>query len=91
MKFTVIYHPAVEKTDLPSLNRNIKTRIKKAIEERLITEPTKYGKPLRKSLKRYWKLRVGDYRIIYKIENNEVFILGIIHRRKVYSRIFTRL
>lgn len=91
MKFKVLYHPDVKKIDLPLLNKNIKIRIKKAIEERLITEPTKYGKPLRKSLKRYWKLRVGDYRVIYKIENNEVFILGIIHRDEVYHRIFTRL
>jgi len=45
----------------------MKARIKKAIEQRLLVAPYEYGMPLRKSLKRYWKLRVGDYRVVYKI------------------------
>ncbi|WHZ29084.1 MAG: hypothetical protein OJF51_003884 [Nitrospira sp.] len=31
-----------------------------------------YGTPLRKTLRGYWKLRVGDYRVVYKIEGDEV-------------------
>ena len=80
----------MEKIDLPQINKNVRLRIQKAIEERLMTEPTKYGKPLRKSLKGYWKLRVGDYRIVYKIKNEEVFIFGIIHRKKIYRDIDNR-
>jgi mRNA interferase RelE/StbE len=91
MSFTVIYHPDVSKVDLPKIPNDIRLRIKKAIEERLMTDPTKYGKPLRKSLKGYWKLRVGDYRIVYKIEGNEVIVLGIIHRKEVYKNIHWRL
>ena len=91
MRFTVIYHQDVTKIDLPKLNENIKLRIKRPIEERLTTEPTKYGKPLRKSLKGYWKLRVGDYRIVYKIKNKEVFVFGIIHRKEVYKDISNRI
>ena len=83
MRFAIVYHQDVGKIDLPQINKNIRLRIKKAIEERLMTEPTKYGKPLRKSLKGYWKLRVGgDYRIVYKIKNEKVFIFGIIHRKR---------
>ncbi|MEW6096323.1 MAG: type II toxin-antitoxin system RelE/ParE family toxin, partial [bacterium] len=41
-------------------------RIRKAIEQRLATDPVKYGEPLRRSLQGYRKLRVGDYRVIYK-------------------------
>jgi len=89
--FTIIYHQDVWKIDLPKINKNVKLRVKKAIEERLITEPTKYGKPLRKSLKGYWKLRVGDYRIVYEIKNEEVFIFGIIHRKKIYRDINNRI
>jgi len=88
VRFTVIYHQDVKKIDLPKLNKNIKLRIKRAIEERLATEPERYGKPLRKSLKGFWKLRVGDYRIAYKIKYKEVFVLGIIYRKKsteIYS------
>ncbi|MBI5344466.1 MAG: type II toxin-antitoxin system RelE/ParE family toxin [Deltaproteobacteria bacterium] len=43
-----------------------------------------------KTLKGYWKLRVGDYRVVYKISGNEVLVLGIIHRRDVYEKIGKR-
>jgi mRNA interferase RelE/StbE len=54
-------------------------------------EPEKYGKPLRGSLKGYWKLPVGDIRIIFKIVGHDVVILGIIHRKIVYQKIVKRL
>jgi mRNA interferase RelE/StbE len=38
------------------------------------------------NLKGYWKLRVGDWRVIYKIEARTVTILRIGHRREVYER-----
>ena len=46
------------------------------------------GKPLRGELKGYWSYRVGVYRIIYKIENDEivVYVLRIQHRKEVYER-----
>ena len=91
MSFTTIYHPDVKEVDLPKINENIKLRIKKAIEERLMTDPTKYGKPLRRSLKGYWKLRVGDYRVVYRIKGADVFVFGIIHRKEVYKDVNSRL
>ena len=30
------------------------------------------------------RLRIGDYRIIYKIERNTIFIIRIAHRSQVY-------
>ncbi len=91
MRFTIIYHSDVRNIDLPKINKNVRLRIKRAIEERLMTEPTKYGKPLRKSLRGYWKLRVGDCRIVYRIKNKDVFIFGIIHRKKIYRDIDNRI
>jgi mRNA interferase RelE/StbE len=91
MSFTLRYHPAVRNEDLPLIDEKTKTRIRKAIETRLQTAPHQYGKPLRKTLKGYWKLRVGDYRIVFKIVESEVWILGIRHRKSVYSEIGARL
>lgn len=90
MSFNLRYHQDVKEVDIPFLNPTIRKRIKKAIEVRLATEPHKYGEPLRKTLKGYWKLRVGDYRVVYKIFQNEVWVLGIIHRKKVYEKIEKR-
>ncbi len=91
MPFELIYHPDVKAVDIPCLNEKIKNRIKAAIELRLLTAPHEYGQPLRKTLRGYWKLRVGDYRVIYKVDKNNVLILGIIHRKKVYDEINKRL
>ena len=90
MLFTLRYHPAVRDEDLPLIDRKTKERIQRAIEERLRTAPHEYGEPLRKSLKGYWKLRVGDYRVVFKVIKSEVWILGIRHRKSVYPDIAPR-
>jgi mRNA interferase RelE/StbE len=73
------------------LKNNKKHRIRKAIEERLQTAPHDYGEPLRKTLKGYWKLRVGDYRVVFKVIESEVWILGIRHRKSVYMDVGARI
>ncbi len=90
MPFELKYHPDVKEIDLPLLNARLKKRIRNAIETRLMTAPDRYGEPLRKTLKGYWKLRVGDYRVVFKIKGKEIWILGIIHRKKVYEKIWKR-
>ena len=90
MLYDVRYHPEVKDVDIPLLNATMKKRIKRAIEERLMTAPGQYGEPLRKSLKGYWKLRVGDHRVVFKVVKNEVWVLGIINRKDVYDRILKR-
>ena len=89
--FEIRYHPDVKIVDLPLIDAKIQKRIKTAIETRLLTAPHQYGEPLRKTLKGYWKLRVGDYRVVFKIMDQEITILGIIHRKKVYEKIGKRI
>jgi mRNA interferase RelE/StbE len=91
LPFELRYHPDVRDVDIRQLNETLKKRIKKAIEERLSLSPHNYGEPLRKSLRGYWKLRVGDYRVIYKIDGNEVWIFAIINRKDVYTKITKRI
>jgi mRNA interferase RelE/StbE len=85
------YHPDVKEKDLPKLNRNIQKRIKTAIEQRLLIAPERYSEPLRRTLKGYRKLRVGDYRIVLKLESDDILILGICHRKDVYERMEWRI
>jgi len=85
------YHPDVKRSDLPKIDVKNRGMIKRAIEDRLATQPETYGKPLRKTLKGYWKLRVGDYRIVFKVSSNSIFIFGIIHRKEVYKLIKKRI
>lgn len=72
---------------IPALPKTIKKRIKFAIDERLAVSPIHFGKPLRYSLKGYRRLRVGDYRVIYKVDerHKSVYIIVIKHRKAVYE------
>jgi mRNA interferase RelE/StbE len=90
MTFELAYHPEVKKMDLPKIDSKNKAMIKKAIEERLAVGPELYGKPLRRTLKGYWKLRVGEYRVVFKIVGRKIFILGIIHRKDIYPQVTRR-
>ncbi|MDO8659150.1 MAG: type II toxin-antitoxin system RelE/ParE family toxin [Candidatus Parcubacteria bacterium] len=91
MSYEILYVDKVVKNDIPKISGVYKTRIKQAVENKLMTEPDLYGKPLRRSLKGYLKLRVGDYRIIFRIENKKVKIFAIAHRKMVYELISGRI
>jgi mRNA interferase RelE/StbE len=51
------------------------------------SDPWQFGKPLRMNLAGLWRYRVGDYRLICRIEDNRlvVLVLKIGHRREVYE------
>ena len=90
MPYDLVYHPDIRAEDRPAINQNLRERIARAIETRLTTAPERYGEPLRGTLKGYWKLRVGDYRVVFRVVKNEGWIYGIMHRRDVYGVIATR-
>jgi mRNA interferase RelE/StbE len=77
--------PEVVAEDLVELPANIRARIIRAVESRLATEPTRYGVRLRQSLGGLWKIRVGDYRIVYETEEKKVTVWAIRHRKDVYE------
>jgi len=79
------YHPKVKNEDIPRLSSNIAVRIENAIINRLLINPIKYGYFLRGSLRGYRKLRVGDWRIIYRIVGKEIRIIAIGNRKDVYK------
>lgn len=87
MGLVIYYHPKVVSEDIPQLPKAISVRIKKAIEAKLATHPETFGAPLRGSLVPLWKLRVGDYRIVFDITDSKVYIHAIGHRKHIYSRI----
>jgi mRNA interferase RelE/StbE len=61
------YHPDVRNIDIPKLDNTIKERIKTAIETPLMIAPHEYGKPLRKTLSGYWKLRISMLKNEFKM------------------------
>jgi mRNA interferase RelE/StbE len=81
--FKVLLHPKAAK-ELQKIEKQIRTRIIESAKQ-LRENPDKLGKPLKQS--DYWSLRVGDYRVIYEINQNkkQVIILFTGHRSKVYD------
>ena len=75
--------------DLDKLDRQHANRIVKFLHERVakLEDPRAIGVPLKGSkFGEYWKYRVGDYRIVNRIEDDRLLILvvRIGHRREVY-------
>ena len=91
MEYELLYHPDVLTEDLRGVPANIKSRIRKVIEGRLLRDPVSAGRPLRQSLKGHRKLRVGDWRVIYRIEHQIIIILKIGNRKDVYREVFRRI
>ena len=85
IRFTVVYQLAVTQEDIPRVAEVWREKIKSAIIEKLTTHPDMYGKPLRRSLRGYRKLRVGDYRVVFRIDMAFVKIFAIAHRSVVYK------
>src|SRR3989344_2484073 len=84
------YHPTVLSKDMPALDFTSALRVQKAIEFKLSTNPIFYGATLHGIPLRLFKLRVGDWRIVYEISPPFVDILLIAHRRDVYARLRRR-
>lgn len=53
----------------------------------IAADPRQSGKPLKGELGEFWRYRVGDYRILCEIRDDELVILAatIGHRREVYD------
>lgn len=71
------------------LNKKIAHRIINWLIDNIdnTTNPRQHGKALTGHLKGFWRYRVGDYRIICDIKDDELIILAITiaHRREVYK------
>lgn len=85
--YEIFYLPEVVRHQIPKLSLPVRNRIKKAIEKKLVINPIVFGKPLRHSLKGLRRLRVDDYRVIYKIDENidRIIVVNIAHRKEVYE------
>jgi mRNA-degrading endonuclease RelE of RelBE toxin-antitoxin system len=84
-EYQLFYHDQVVRDDIPSLDPPIRKRIKAAIEEKLLTQPEEFAKPLAYTKAGLWSLRVGTWRVIFGFRGDEIWVLRIGHRRDVYQ------
>jgi mRNA interferase RelE/StbE len=79
------------KRDLEKLDPQVVRRIERFLFERIavLDDPRSIGEALRGSrLGEFWRYRVGDWRVICKIEDARLIVLALRvgHRREIYDR-----
>ncbi len=79
----ILYKSSVSR-DLKHLEPKAAKRILSEIDEALTQNPDA-GEPLRGEFKGLYKLRVGEYRVIYARMGDALLILRIRHRSKAYD------
>jgi mRNA interferase RelE/StbE len=91
MDYAVEYGGGAVK-DLGALDRPVAQRIVRTIRQKLTTAPLEYGSRL-KYYEGLYKLRIGDYRVIFKVDNDScrVFIAVIGNRKEIYRILRRRL
>ena len=87
MAWTIEFHPEAAK-ELKKLGREAAARIVKTLETRIapLDDPRRLGAPLKGGHEGYWRWRIGDYRVIARIEDERITILvvRVAHRREAY-------
>ncbi len=87
MAWTIEFEPTALK-ELHKLGLEPKRRIARTLEQRIATldDPRSLGTALVGEWSGYWRYRIGDYRVIARIEDERVVILvvRVAHRREVY-------
>ncbi|MCH7763565.1 MAG: type II toxin-antitoxin system RelE/ParE family toxin [Candidatus Marinimicrobia bacterium] len=83
MVYKIRYKKSVAK-DLKSIDKGEKERILNKIEDTLSNKPNQY--PLLKGrFAGLRKLRIGNYRVIFSLLDDEIWILRIGHRSEIYK------
>jgi mRNA interferase RelE/StbE len=87
VNWQVFFDPAAEK-QFSKLGKSAQQEIEKYISKHLESEedPCRFGKPYL-SIKGAWRYRVGDYRLVCLLQNQQLIVLVVKvgHRRNVYD------
>ena len=90
-KFVIVYGNLISIKELKKLDPEVLKDVKRHIEEKLTERPEVFGKPLQKSLKGYRRMRMGNFRVIFKIENQTVKIVFIGKKPDVYQQFLKKM
>lgn len=83
MQYILVYAKIASK-DIQKLDAVAKKRLKNKLEL-LVTDPLHYSKKLIHSDLGTYRYRVGDYRVIFDLQDDQIIILRVGHRREIYK------
>ena len=88
MKYQVRFAESFNK-DFKKLDHYTQTMIIAWVDKHIdgTSNPRSTGKSLTNNLKGLWRYRIGDYRLICEIHDDELIILALAigHRREIYK------
>jgi len=84
MSYNLLYTQRALK-DIQKIDLNAKKRIGEALL-RYKEEPLKYSRKMINAAHGSYRFRIGDYRVIFDLENDDIVILRLGHRREIYKR-----
>ena len=84
MKYELVYTRRAER-DIRKLDSKIKDRIAKTLL-RYREEPLRFAEQLTDPVLGEYRYRIGDYRVVFDMEGNEIVVLRVGHRREIYKR-----
>ena len=87
MAWTVSLSNIAER-QLRKLDRPIQKRILDWLNDRIegCKNPRHFGEPLRGEMAGLWRYRIGDYRVVCEIQDQQLVVLALTvgHRREIY-------
>ena len=88
MKYTVLFTETAKK-QLKKMDKSVSSLIIGWIEKNLVSceNPRQHGKGLTANRTGQWRYRIGDYRVLSKIDDKNIIILiiEIGHRKEIYN------
>lgn len=82
MAYKLIYTRRAAK-DISKLQQSTKERIRKSLEK-YAEDPLPYARKMADSTLGTYRFRIGEYRVLFDIEGDELIILRLRHRSEVY-------
>jgi mRNA interferase RelE/StbE len=87
LAWTVNFEPRA-RNELKKLDRSMQLRVVRFLEDRIAGDhnPRDYGKPLVGDKAGFWRYRIGDCRVVCRIEDDRMLVLvvRVAHRKEVY-------
>lgn len=75
------------RSDWQKLDRAIQERLREKLAYFISQQnPLRYADKLREENLGGFRFRVGDYRIVFDAEGNNIFILRVGHRKDIYKK-----
>jgi len=84
LKYRLVYTQKAVR-DIDKLDGAVKKRIGTTLL-RFKDNPLQYAERLTNSELGGYRFRIGDYRVIFDIEGNDIVVLRAGHRREIYKR-----